>query len=198
MVEDVKDVQRPEGPSGAEPEITPEMVQSVFTTLESGGLVRHMKGGAYVPTEKGWKFLRGTAIGKEVITAYGHEEILARDESCFEITTNKSLGGEDSVIAVRSDKSCKNLNDDFKVAAKSASKMFITIEAGGVVENITAYGSPALELTDADEIVVRKSDLIDGKTVAILADKSAHEFSKAMKQKLRDSKTEVRITLEVK
>lgn len=198
MVEDVKDGQRPEGPPGAEPEITPEMVQSVFTTLESSGLVRHMKGGAYVPTEKGWKLLRGTAIGKEVITAYGHEGILARDESCFEITTNKSPGGEDSVIAVRSDKCCNNLSSDFKIATKSASKMFITIEAGGVIENITAYGSPALELTDANEIVVRKSDLIDGKTVAILADKSAYEFSKSMKTKLKDPKTEVKITFEIK
>ena len=76
--------------------------------------------------------------------------------------------------------------------------MFITIEAGGVVENITAYGSPALKLTDANEIVVRKSDLIDGKTVAILANKSANELSQALKEKLKDPKTEVKITLEVK
>lgn len=194
MAEAIKENQIP----AAEPEITPEMVQSVFTTLESRGLVHHMKGGAYVPTERGWKLLRGTLEGKEVITARGHETIIARDESCFEITTNDDPEGEDSVVAVRANKSCKSLSDEFKLAAKTASKILITVEAGGVVENVIAYGSPALELSDANEIVVRKSDLIDGKTVAILADKSANEFSTSMKEMLKNPKTEVKITLEVK
>lgn len=136
--------------------------------------------------------------GREVITAHGHENIVGRDEDCFEVTTNKNPKGEDSVIAVRADKGCRDLSDEFKAAGKTANKMFITIEAGGVVENITAYGSPALTLTDANEIVVRKSDLIDGKTVAILADKSANEFSKTLKELLRNPKTEVKITLEIK
>ncbi len=197
-MEDVKEDQRPETPTGAEPEITPDMVHSVFTTLESKGLIHHMEGGAYVPTEKGWKLLRGKVSGQAVITAYGHENILARDESCFEITRNKNPKGEDSVIAVRADKACKDLSDALKTAAKSATKMEITIEAGDIVENIIAYGSPALKLTDANELVIRKSDFIDGKTVAILADKSANEFSKSMKESLKDPKTEVKITLEVK
>jgi hypothetical protein len=194
MAEAIKENQRP----SAEPEITPKMVQSVFTTLESRGLVHHMKGGAYVPTERGWKLLRGTAEGNEVITARGNENILARDENSFEIITNDDPMGEDSVVGVRADKGCRDLNNTFKTAAKTASKMLITIEAGGVVENVIAYGSPALELSDANEIVVRKSDLIDGKTVAILADKSANEFSTSMKDKLKNPKTEVKITLEVK
>ena len=197
-MKEVKENQRPDGPTGAEPEITPEMVKSVFTTLESKGLVHYMRGGAYVPTERGWKLLRDVEPAKEKITAYGHDDIIARDENCFEITTSKNPKGEDSVIAVRADKGCKDLHDAFKTAVKSASKVLITIEAGGVVENIIAYGSPALKLTDANEIVVRKSDLIDGKTVAKLADKSANEFSKALKKELKNPKTEVKITFEIK
>ena len=193
-----KEDQRPGGPTGPEPEITPEMVQSVFTTLESKGLVHYMRGGAYVPTERGWKLLRGVVLGKEIIKAYGHKDILAKDENCFEITTNKDPKGEDSVIAVHADKGCRSLSDEFKVAVKSARKMSITIEAGGAVEIITAYGSPALKLTDANEIVVTKSDLIDGKTVAILSDKSANQLSKTMKEKLKNPKTKIKITFEVK
>jgi predicted transcriptional regulator len=104
MVGGIKENQRPEMPAGAEPDITPEMVQSVFTVLESEGLIHHMKGGAYVPTEGGWKLLREAVEGKEVITAYGHVGIIARDDNCFEITTNEDPKGEDSVIAVRADK----------------------------------------------------------------------------------------------
>jgi hypothetical protein len=196
--DDIKENQKSEDIPEATPEITPEMIHSTFRVLETEGLLHYMKGGAYLPTEKGWKLLRGTMAGREEIIAHGHENILARDEECFEVTTNKDPKGEDSVIAVRANKGCKDLNDNFKMAVKSANKVIITIEAGNEVEKITAYGSPALKLTDVNEIVVRKSDLIDGKTVAILANKSANEFSKAMKEKLKDSKTEVKITLEVK
>lgn len=198
MVEKIKESQRPEGPTGAEPEITPEMVQSVFTTLESKGLVHYMRGGAYIPTERGWKLLRDVEPAREIIIANGHGGIAARDENCFAIITSENPKGADSVIAVRADKACKNLSDAFKVAAKSAKKMSITIEAAGVVENIAAYGSPALRLIDANEIVVRKSDFIDGKTMAILANKSANEFSKGIKEKLKDPKTKIRITFEIK
>lgn len=198
MAEGIKENQRPGMPVGAEPDITPEMVQSVFNVLESEGLIRHMKGGAYIPTEGGWKLLRENVSGGEIITAYGHESTTAMDEDCFEITTNKDPKGEDCVIAVNADKACKSLSNEFKIAAKSASRVFITIDAGGLVEKITAYGSPALKLTDTNEIVVRKTDFIDGKTVAILASKSANDFSKAMKEKLKGPNTKVEITLEVK
>jgi hypothetical protein len=194
----VKEDQKAEDIPEATPEITPDMIHSTFRVLETEGLLHYMKGGAYLPTEKGWKLLRGVMAGKDEIIAHGHKNIVARDEDCFEITTNDDPKGEDSVIAVDASKGCKDLNDSFKLAVKSANKVVITIEAGSMMEKITAYGSPALKLTDANEIVVRKSDFIDGKTVAILADKSANVFSKGMKEKLKDPKTEVKITLEVK
>jgi hypothetical protein len=197
-VENVKDNQRPGMPPGAQPEITPEMVQSVLKMLESKGLVYYTEGGAYVPTDRGWKLLREGVSGKEIITARGHEKITARDENCFEITTNKTPGMEDSVICVSADKGCRILDENFKNALKTASKLTITVEADDVVENISAFGSPALKLTDANEIIVRKSDFIDGKTAAILADKSANDFSNELKSKLKNPKTKVRITLEIK
>jgi hypothetical protein len=41
-------------------------------------------------------------------------------------------------------------------------------------------------------------DKIDGKTVGILANKSAEELNQDLVEKLRDSKTEVKIVLEIK
>lgn len=182
------------------PEITPEMVQATFNVLESEGLIHYMEGGAYLPTDEGWKLLRGSPPAREEITAYGHEEIVAGDEGCFGTTKSKGPKGKGwgGVVGVRANRGCKDLDNEFKEAARSASMMIITIEAGGLTEKVTAYGSPALELTDANGISVRKSDFIDGETVAILADKSASEFSKAMKEKLRNPKTEIKITLEIK
>jgi hypothetical protein len=194
----VKDVDREVEVPGVAPRITKDMIETALDVLEAEGLVHYMKGGAYMPTEAGWKLLRGIKPAKEVITAYGHSGIVAKDENCFEITTNKDPKGEDCVLAVRADKSCYSLSEEFKDSIKSASKVFITIRAGGLVEKITAYGSPALSLTDKNEIVVRKSDYINGKTAAILADKSANQMSNDIKEKLKDSETEVEITFEIK
>ncbi len=198
MEKEESDERKNEEVPEATPEITPEMIHTTFKSLETEGLIHYMKGGAYLPTEEGWQLLRGAMVGKDEIIAYGHEKIVARDEDSFEITTNKGPKEEDCVIAVRANKGCRDLNNNFKMAVKSANKVLITVKAGSEVEKIIAYGSPALKLTDANEIVVRNSDLIDGKTVAILANKSANDFSKEMKDKLKDPKTEVKITLEVK
>lgn len=194
--DEIKKAQDGEVPEAA-PEITQEMIQTTFKALEAEGLIFYTKSGAYLPTEEGWKLLRELPSGKEEITAHGHKGITARDENCFEISKNKDPRG-DSTVAVRANKVCKDLSNDFKLAVKNATKVFITIEADGSVEKVTAYGSPALKLTDGNEIVVRKSDAIDGKTVAILADKSANNFSKSMKEKLKDPKTEIKITFEIK
>ena len=198
IISDVKENQRIESPPEGHPEITPDMVQSVFSALDAEGLIFHAEDGAYIPTETGWKLLRDSPSGKEVILAKGHEKIIARDEDCFEITMNKDPRGEDSVICVCADKGCKDLDENFKNALKTASKVEITIEAGDAVEKVVAFGSPALKLTDSNEIVIRKSDFIDGKTAAILSDKSANDFDTIFKEKLRDPRIEVKITLELK
>lgn len=193
----MKEDQGPEISPGAQPEITPDMVHSVLTTLESEGLVHFDRGGAYIPTDKGWKLLRSAVQGKEVVTGKGHAQIHARDEDSFEITTEKTPDNEDNVICVSADMACKDMSENFKNALKTASKLKVTIEAGDEIETINAFGSPALTLTDENEIVIRKSDFIDGKTAGILSDKSANDFNRELKEKLKDPNTEVRITLEL-
>ena len=194
-MEDVKECQRPEGPSGAEPKITPEMIQNVFTTLESKGLVHYMKGGAYIPTEKGWKFLKEVEPVEEIIEAYGSKDISAIDDKEISILKSKDVNSE-SVIAIRADKACVDISDKFKEALKTARKVLIIIECGGEKDTIIAFGSPALELTDEIEIVIRKNDFIDSKTFAILADKAANELKESLKEKLKTGE-KVKITLKI-
>lgn len=197
-MKNIKETQRPEEPPGAAPEITPQMIQTVANVLESEGLVRYMKGGAYIPTERGWKFLREVEVVKEVIEAYGSEDILASDDKSFSIVRfKKAKEGNKSVIGVGADKGCVDLSDKFKDALKSARKIFITIEAGGESDTVTAFGSPALKLADANEIFIRKSDFIDVKTLAIFANKAAADLERSLKEKLKTPE-KIKITLEVK
>lgn len=181
------------------PEITPEMVQTTRDALEAKGMVQYMAGGVYIPTEKGWRLLMETKSEKEEIVAYGHPNITATHSTTFEITKSENLGKEaDCIIAVKSNKACKDLKKEFKDALKEGKKVEITIEVGGIEERITAYGSPALKLTNEEDIVIRKTDFIDDRTLTILADKAACEIKKELIEKLKDPKTEVKITLETK
>jgi len=197
MGEKIKKMQD-EGPR-ATPEITPEMVQATFRALEAEGMVQYMAGGVYIPTEKGWQLLMKTKPVEEVIIAYGHPNITATHATTLEITKASEMREDgDCIIAVKANKGCKDLGGEMKDALKDGKKVEITIEAGGLEDSIVAYGSPALKLTHPEDMVIRKSDFIDKRTLAILADKSASEIKLEIIEVLKDPKTEVKISLETK
>lgn len=188
----------PEDYPEASPEITPEMIQSVTELLEMQGLIKYAEGGAYIPTEKGWKFLRETEPVEEVVEAIGDENILATGKRCFSIVKFKNVKvGDQSVIGVDANKGCVGFSKKFKDALKTARKIFITIECGGESDTVTAFGSPALKLTDSNEIFIRKGDLIDGKTLVIFADKAASDLKESLKKRLKIPE-KIKITFEVK
>lgn len=187
------------GPQEAVPEITQEMIQTTLRALEVKGMIFYMGGGAYVPTESGWRRLTEVKPVKEEIVAYGHPKITATNMRFFKITKKPEVEkGEDAVIAVKANKACKDLKKDVKDALRGGRKVEIRIEVDGIEDEIAGYGSPALKLNHPDEIVVRKSDLIDSRTLAILADKSANEIKQDLIEKLRDYNTKVKIILEIK
>lgn len=189
----------PEEAPEPSPQITPEMVRTALKTLESKGMVHYAEGAAYVPTEKGWKLLMEIKPVNEEIIAYGHSNITATDVNEFRIVKSSEIKKDaNSVIAVKANKACKDLNKEFKDALKEAKKVEIVLEADGVKDRIVAYGSPALKLTSAEEIVLRKNDFIDNRTLAILSNKSANEIKQELIEKLRKSETELKITLEIK
>lgn len=181
------------------PEITPDMIQTTLRALETKGMIYYKDTGVYVPTERGWKLLLTIKPMKEEIIAYGHPNITATHTTTFEITKHADLRKDgDCIIGVRANKACKDLSKDFKLTLKEAKKLEIIIEAGGVVDKVITYGSPALKLTHPEDIVVRKSDYIDGRTLAILADKAANELKQDLVEKLRKPNTQIKITLEIK
>jgi hypothetical protein len=134
---------------------------------------------------------------KEEILAHGHPNITSEHTTTFEITKAVEMEKKaDCIIAVHADKACVNLSEDLKNALKHSKNVKITIEADGATDSMIACGSPALKLTHTEDIVVRKSDFIDGRTLAILADKAANELKRELVEKLRDENTEVKITIE--
>ena len=117
----------------------------------------------------------------------------------IEITKEeRPLNNKNSIIAVKANKSCKDLDELFKDYLKFGKKIKITISVDGIQDSIKAFGSPALELTNPKNIVILKSDFIDDKSLAILADKAACDLKKDLINKLKKSKTRVKIEVEIK
>jgi hypothetical protein len=198
MGEEIRKMQEPpEIAPEPSPTITPEMLKDILILLESRGMIHYTAGGAYIPTESGWKLLMEVAPAKEEIIAYGHPEIKATSNLMIKLVKGLTVRDE-STIGVKADKACKDLSEEFKTAAKSAKRVEILIEAEGEQDKIVGYCSPALKLTNKEEIVIRKDSLIDSGTIAILADKAANELNQNLIEKLRNLNTRIKITLEIK
>lgn len=135
----------------------------------------------------------------EIIFAYGHEKIQATHESTFEITKDDRLSKKgDCIIAVSADKSMADLSPEFKEnLRRENTKIVILIETEEEAEVVNAFGSHRLTLTHPRDIVVRKSDYVGSRTLAIQADKAACGLSRKLIKKLRNPKQRVKITLKV-
>jgi len=135
-----------------------------------------------------------------VIFARGHQNIQATHGTTFEITKESALTKRgDCIIAVGATKGAADLPLRFKEVARSeGAQMTITIEAGELKEVVRAKGSPRLLFTHPTDLVVRKSNYVCGRTLAIRAGKAASDFSRKLIENIRDSNQKIRITLAVK
>jgi hypothetical protein len=136
---------------------------------------------------------------KENIVALGHENIQASHPSTLMFTKEKHLSNTgDCIVAVAADKKLSDLNQAFKDELKKPNaKLTISIEAGGLKEQINAFGSPKLILSHPTDMVIRKSNYISNRTLAILADKSSNDLPRELVTKLKDPKQEINITMVV-
>jgi hypothetical protein len=131
-----------------------------------------------------------------VIKARGHPRITARHRTTFMVTRDSEAGPKgDCIIAVGSDKAVSDLPPELKRAIKSGRELLITVRVGGLVEEVRAKGHPSLSLVHRKDLVVRKSSFICGRTLAILSNKAAADFSRDFVEKLKDPETEVQISI---
>jgi len=140
---------------------------------------------------------RTSKTATEILTAHGHHNIQSTNKTTFEITKEHDLTKRgDCIIAVDATKGAADLNQRFKdVAHSQGARITIKIEADGEEETVTAWGNLRLLSTHPTDLVVRKSDYVCGRTLAIRADKAACDLSRKLVEKLRNPDQKVRITL---
>jgi hypothetical protein len=136
---------------------------------------------------------------KEAFWAQGHLNIQAIHPTTLMFTKDVHVSKNgDCIVAITADKSVADLSAKFKEELqKPNAKLTITIEAGNFREEIHALGSPKLCFCHPTDIVIRKSDYICKRTLAIYADKSANDLSRALVEKLQDPQQKVKVTLTV-
>ena len=167
---------------------TPDTLRFTLSQLEAQGMIEPISGG-YAHTKTAQDILRKKPLIRDEIIAYGHKNVEATHNTTIEITKDPTVTERgDCIIAIKSDKACKDLNKLLKDYLKLAQPIKITIKSNGIEDVVTAFGSPALKLTDNKSLIIRKSDFIDSRTVAILADKSASDLNRKLIGELKKSK----------
>lgn len=123
----------------------------------------------------------------EKIHAKGHKNIRSRHRTTLEITKEDHLTPRgDCIIAVSADKGLLDLSNTFKNKLKNEnSTLEIIVKSHGIEEKITAKGHPDLILSHPTDMVVRKSNFICGRTLAINSDKVAIDLDRRLIDRLR-------------
>jgi hypothetical protein len=136
----------------------------------------------------------------EIILARGHRNVQCTHKSTLEITQDDELSKRgDCIIAVSADKALADLSPLFKEnLRRENSKITILIETGGITEKVNAYGNPRLILSHPTDMVVRKSNYVCDRTLAIKADKAACDLSREFVEGLKNPEQRIKITLTAK
>ncbi|HDI32057.1 MAG: DUF371 domain-containing protein [Thermoprotei archaeon] len=122
----------------------------------------------------------------DTIVARGNRLVTAKHVSTFEVTKENFLSEKgDCIIAISADKSASELSQDLKSLLKDSSIVIIILKSGGEYDVVIAKGSPMLTLSDDTSLVVRRSTYIDGRTIAIEADKAAKDINRELIGRLK-------------
>lgn len=121
----------------------------------------------------------------------GHENIRSNHQKTIEITKESHLTPRgDCIVGVNAKSSCADLPEELKNKLKNPdSKVIFSIKTGNEEFVIEGRGHPDLILTHNEDIVIRKSDFICPRTLAVKCDKASDLLPRSMVLLLQDPKT---------
>jgi len=124
----------------------------------------------------------------ERIRAHGHGNVSAAHSSTFEVTTDDYLTpAGDCIIGIGADRAPADFDPAFVEACRSHdATITATLRAAGETETIAARGHPGLAFDSPRSAVVRTSDYVDDRTVAVGAGAAAADIDREMVSALAD------------
>jgi hypothetical protein len=137
---------------------------------------------------------------EEEITFQGHINVLSLHSKTIEITKDPNLTKKgDCILGVSANKACNDLNSSLKDRLKKNSTFVkISIVVDPFVFELSGYGSNTLEVSHGHDIVLRKSNYVDSRTLAVSCDKSAFDIPRNLVSLLTNPETKgiMRISVE--
>lgn len=129
----------------------------------------------------------------------GHENIRSNHQKTIEITKESHLTPQgDCIVGVNATSSCSDLPQELKEKLKNPnSKITFSISVGSEEFVVLGRGHPDLILTHQEDIVIRKSDFICPRTLAIKCDKASDLVPRRMISLLQNPLTKGVLTIKV-
>ena len=129
----------------------------------------------------------------------GHENIRSNHQKTIEITKESHLTPKgDCIIGVNATSSCADLPQNLKDKLKNSdSKITFSIKVENHEFVVEGTGHPDLILTHHEDIVIRKSDFICPRTLAIKCDKASDLLPRKMVSLLRNPEVKGTFTIKV-
>lgn len=127
----------------------------------------------------------------------GHENIRSNHQRTIEITKESHLTPSgDCIIGVNASASCADLPPSLKKKLQNPnSKVTFSIKVGKHEFNVEGRGHENLILTHLEDIVIRKSDFVCPRTLAVKCDKSSDLIPREMILLLQNPKTQGTFTI---
>lgn len=133
------------------------------------------------------------------IPFYGHENVRALHPRTIEITTETDLTLQgDCIVGINADCGCNGIPKELKQKIQEKdSKVTITIMVNGESFTVTGRGHPDLKLENPHDIVIRTSDYLCPRTLAVGCDFASNDIPRSIVRLLRDPKTKGMFVIEV-
>jgi hypothetical protein len=129
----------------------------------------------------------------------GNENIRSNHRKTIEITKESHLTPQgDCIVGVSATSGCANLPQELKDKLKIPGvKVTFSIRVGDHEFVIEGMGHPDLILSHSEDIVIRKSDFICPRTLAVKCDKASDLLPREMVSLLQNPKTKGTFTITV-
>ncbi|HXW94770.1 MAG TPA: DUF371 domain-containing protein [Nitrososphaerales archaeon] len=136
---------------------------------------------------------------KAVVTFRGHPMIRSTHPNTIEVTTDGHLTPRgDCIVGVSASTGCAQLDPQLKEGLRrKGSRVTIRLRVGMNTFEVKAEGDPRLELSHPCDIVIRKSDYVSDRTLAVHADAAAKDVPREIVTKLREPGTVGMLEIEV-
>ncbi|MBT8242539.1 MAG: DUF371 domain-containing protein [Nitrosopumilus sp.] len=129
----------------------------------------------------------------------GHENIRSNHQKTIEITKESHLTPQgDCIVGVNANYGCADLPEDLKNKLKNPnSNVTFSINVDNQEFTVKGKGHPDLQLTHNDDIVLRKSNFICPRTLAVNCDKASDMLPRSMVMLLQNPKTIGKFTITI-